>query len=983
MGNPVEVWKSEKHGLDVWPDVLRYAAAGTPMKDIDQADLERMKWHGFYYRKRDEPGRYMNRIRITANEVAADQVREIAHLAYEFGHGIIDVTTRAALQVQGLEIVNLPRVTERLEKVGLSARQTGHDNVRNVFAHPFSGLMPDELFDTRELCRAITEFVVGSREYSDLPRKFNICLNGTDEHSAHFWTQDISFLALKTHEGEVAFQAVAGGTQGQNPMLARALPVLIRPEQIVAVTRSLLDLFRKKASREERGKCRFRFLVEEIGISGVLEWLEADLPFRLTPFIREPLPAGQNDDFIGWFPQKQPGLWTMGLSIPLGRLTWMQLEGLAILSKRWGDGQLRTTHEQGLAVINIPTGFRNAAATDAAALGLSVHADPLERNTVACTGAQFCNIAVTETKGHMFQLMERLRQRGVMLHDIRIHMSGCPSSCAQHFTADIGLKGVRVRRLLGTREGFDVSLGGGVAGQVHMGLPYRLGVDVDQLPQLIEEVVREYYLRHRAGQTFSAYWREKLREQNAAKVTDSEYHFPVWICEKCEHRHEGEDPPVFCPSCAGLRRYFARLEDSAATADTMTAPDDAVSDASPVVRADGFVVVAKFADIPETSGLKVEAQGKTLALFREGDAVRAIDDACPHEGASLSEGDFKDGVVSCPWHAWTFNTCSGCSLDPAGHKVAPYETRVEDGQVLMKLTEAGTGSVAGHGSEGRQTQSAATGDAPGRPSPADILAAIRKPAAAKPGSSRPAVEATLKVLAVIHETPDVRTFRLDNSQGLIPFDLPGKFLKVKAVIDGRDVWRNFTVSSSPSSPERLDLTIKLNPAGELTPWLFSSMESGSDLTVKGAQGGYFLDPAKHPEPLLLISAGSGITPMMSIVRFLLETKQMRPVVFLHGARMAADIIFAEECQRLAASIPEFRYAVSLTQPGPDWTGATGRLEMSHLQAVVGDVSAYRAFLCGPNEFMESFRAGLIAAGLPGERIHTEQFHKAKTPAAVS
>lgn len=956
MGNPVEVWKSEKHGLDVWPDVLRYAATGTPMKDIDTADLERMKWHGFYYRKRDEPGRYMNRIRITANEVTADQAREIAHLAYEFGHGIIDVTTRAALQVQGLEIINLPRVTERLEKVGLSAKQTGHDNVRNVFAHPFSGLMPDELCDTRELCRAISDFVVGSREYSDLPRKFNICLNGTDEHSAHFWTQDISFLALKTHEDEVAFQAVVGGTQGQNPMLAKALPVLIRPDQVVAVTRSLLDLFRKKASREERGKCRFRFLVEEIGISGVLEWLEADLPFRLTPFIREPLPAGQNDDFIGWFPQKQQGLWTMGLSIPLGRLTWRQLEGLAILSKRWGDGQLRTTHEQGLAVINIPTGFRNAAATDAAALGLSVHADPLERNTVACTGAQFCNIAVTETKGHMFQLMERLRQRGVMLHDIRIHMSGCPSSCAQHFTADIGLKGVRVRRLLGTREGFDVSLGGGVAGQVHMGLPYRLGVDVDQLPQLIEEVVREYYLKHRAGQTFSAYWREKLREQNAAKVTDSEYHFPVWVCEKCEHRHEGEDPPVFCQSCAGLRRYFARLEDGAATADTKTV-DAAASNAVPAVRADGFVVVAKFADIPESSGLKVEAQGKTLALFREGEAVRAIDDACPHEGASLSEGDFKDGVVSCPWHAWTFNTCTGCSLDPAGHKVAPYETRVEDGQVLVRLAET-----------------EAENRSPGF---------VRKAEAAKPGSSRPAVEATLKVLEVLQETPDVRTFRLDNSQGLIPFDRPGKFLKLKAAIDGRDVWRSFTVSSSPSNPERLDLTIKLNPAGELTPWLFSSIEAGSDLTVKGTQGGYFLDPAKHPEPLLLISAGSGITPMLSIVRFLLATKQMRPVVFLHGARTAADIIFAEECQQLSAAIPEFRYAVSLTQPGPGWTGATGRLEMSHLQAEVRDVSAYRAFLCGPNEFMESFRGGLIAAGLPAERIHTEQFHKAKTPVAVT
>ena len=126
MASPVEVWKSEKHGFDVWPDVERHAAAGTAMSDIDAADLERMKWHGFFYRKRDEPGRYMNRIRITAGELNADQAREIAYLAYEYGHAIIDVTTRANIQVQGLEIKHLPAVAKRLEKVGLSSKQTGH-----------------------------------------------------------------------------------------------------------------------------------------------------------------------------------------------------------------------------------------------------------------------------------------------------------------------------------------------------------------------------------------------------------------------------------------------------------------------------------------------------------------------------------------------------------------------------------------------------------------------------------------------------------------------------------------------------------------------------------------------------------------------------------------------------------------------------------------------------------------------------------------
>jgi ferredoxin-nitrite reductase len=689
MSNPVEVWKSAKHGFDVWPDVERYSAAGTAMKDIDQADLERMKWYGFFYRKRDTPGRYMNRIRVTAGELTAAQAKAIAHLAYEFGHGVIDVTTRANLQVQGLDICHLPKVSERLDCVGLTSKQTGHDNIRNVFAHPFSGLMAAELIDTRQLCHDITAVFLDSREYSDLPRKMNICLNGTAHHSAHFWTQDISFLATRTPAGEVAFHLLIAGTQGQNPHLARHLPVLVRPEQVVDVTRAILDLFRAKGPREKRNAARFCFLVDEIGPEGVLAWLDERLPFVLERSVERPSPTSEHDELIGWFRQSDPRLWTMGLNVPLGRLTWRQLEGLAILSSKWGDGRLRTTHEQGIAVINIPTQFKSAAAIDAAAIGLSVHADSFDRNSLACTGSQFCNIAVTETKGHMFQLLEKLRKKKVQLEGIRIHMSGCPSSCAQHFTADIGLKGVRVRRLLGTREGFDVFLGGGIGGQVEMGRAYRLGVDVDQLPNVIEEVVADYYLHHRPGETFSAYWRERLPDDAEVKTADGDYRPPIWMCENCQHQHVGVDPPVFCPACAGLRRCFARLDEEASGADVPPPSSQAngtpVSQPPPPARSDGFVYAAEDAALKEGSGLEVEVSGKSIALFRSGERVYAIDAACPHEGAPLAQGTFEKGVVTCPWHGWTFDACTGCSRQPANRNVAAYPALVDDGRILVKV----------------------------------------------------------------------------------------------------------------------------------------------------------------------------------------------------------------------------------------------------------------------------------------------------------
>ncbi|MEQ8789597.1 MAG: Rieske 2Fe-2S domain-containing protein [Pirellulaceae bacterium] len=944
MANPVEVWKAEKHGLDVWPNVVNYAAAGTPMKQIDTPDLERMKWHGFFYRKRDAEGRYMNRIRVTASQMTAAQARQIAFIAYEMGHGIVDVTTRANVQVQGLKIEHLPKAAERLAQVGLNSKQTGHDNIRNVFAHPFSGLLADELIDTCQLCHDVTDLFVDSREYSDLPRKMNICLNGTSHHSAHFWTQDISFLAHRTDDGRVGFQVLLGGTQGQNPHLAWHLPVLVHPTQVVDVTRAILDLFRAKGSREKRNAARFRFLMEEIGVGGVLQWLEENLPYRLEPLVGEPIPASSHDELIGWFPQRDPDLWIMGLSVPLGRLTWRQLEGLSILSKKWGDGQLRTTHEQGLAVINIPTAFKNAAATDAAALGLSIHADPLERNTVACTGSQFCNIAVVETKGRMLQLMQKLRQRNVKLHDVRIHMSGCPSSCAQHFTADIGLKGVRVRRLLGTREGFDVFLGGGIAGQVHMALPYRTGVDTDQLPALIEEVMAEYYLRHQAGQTFSTYWREKLQAEEAGKVGDDDYQLPVWVCETCDYRHEAEDPPVFCPQCAGLRRYFARLEDGVVEDEESAREQEAATPA----EIDGFAFAASDAALTEDEGLTVSVAGRDLALFRHEGSVHAIDAECPHEGAMLAEGEFKDGVVTCPWHGWTFNACSGCSIEPAGNDVRHYATRVVDGKIYVAVENA----VHNTGGAGRpRAASPATG-----------------------GTKRArAVDVSLPLLEVIHETPDVRTFRLDNREGKFPLDLPGRFANVYVEVDGVGVWRPFTISSSPTTPEHVDLTIKLNPEGSVSRHLFEQARVGMSLRVKGPQGGFCFDPARHREPLVLVAAGSGITPMMSIARYLHAGGSQQPRIMVYGARTESDIIFHEECRKMQQDAAAFRYVAAVSRPNNGWQGPQGRLTSQLLRDAVQDLHEGRYFLCGPGDFMDTLARELTELGVPAERIQTEQF----------
>ncbi len=696
--NEIEKFKQEKHGFDVWPDVLQYAQSGTLMKDIPQSDLERMKWYGTFYRKRDGEGSYMLRIRIPGCELTSQQAREIAHIAYEYGYGIIDVTTRSNFQVQGLDITKVPKALERLNRTGLTTKQTGLDNIRNVNCHPYSGIDERELIDTRDLCRKITDLFIDSREFSDLPRKFNISVNGHPFHAVHYWTQDISFLAYRKKDGKVVFQLLIGGTQGQRPHLGWHLPVLVDLSQVVAVTAAILRLFRTKGSREKRDQIRFRYLIERIGVGGVLDHLKENSDFPLESSDTPTLPPSGQEDFLGWFKQKQENLWALGICIPVGRLRWDQLEGMGVISSRWGDGTLRTTHDQGMIIPNILTHFKEEVISDLARYGLSAESDSITRNVIACTGRQFCNLAVTETKGYALQLIEKLRKRALVLHGIRIHMSGCLNACAQHHTADIGLKGVRVRRIMGAKDGFDVFLGGAINRQVQLALPYKAGVDVDQLPHVIEEVIREYYLQHKPGQTFSDFWRERLDGATQVNVLEKDYRPPTWICEKCEYKHLGEDPPIFCPSCSALRRHFARLEES--TNESVQAKVGAFqqkeiiesakeqSSSGQTKKTEGvqeFQKVAKFSSIPQGRGLCVKVDEKEIALFRVNGSICAIDNLCPHEGGSLAEGEIKDQVVTCPLHAWRFDACTGGGIDPSDQKVVRYETKIEGEDVFIKL----------------------------------------------------------------------------------------------------------------------------------------------------------------------------------------------------------------------------------------------------------------------------------------------------------
>jgi ferredoxin-nitrite reductase len=945
--NKVEVWKAEKHGFDVWTDLVEHARSGTPMDQIAEADLERMKWYGIFYRKRVEDGRYMIRIRVPGCELNAQQARAIAAVA-RTGYSIIDVTTRGNFQVQGLHISDLPRVIDQLDAVGLTSRQTGHDNVRNVMTHPWAGLDPAELIDVRPLCRRLTAVFLDDRLLSNLPRKFNVAVDGRPVPAIHSWTQDTSFVAARKYDGSVAFHWLLGGTQGQNPHLAWKMPVWVTEDQALDVFFHTLHVFREHGSRERRDKARLRYLIEQMGEAEFLERVESQLGYGLERSATDIPPIEDQEDFIGWFPQKQDGLWALGVSVPLGRLTHVQLEELAELAEQCGDGTLRTAYDQGIVVPNITTARRSAAVRALNRVGLEHETDSVARNIIACTGRQFCNIAVSETKGHAFGLIDTLRAKGVKLAGIKINMSGCPSSCAQTYTSDIGLKGVRVRRPSGSCDAFDVFLGGGACGQIELGRLYRKGVDLQQLPEMIREVVWTYDRDHQFGQTFSQFWRDRLasgHEPSALKAED--YRPDIWECEICSYHHRGEDPPIFCPKCASLRRNFVRI--GAADEQPEAKPAPAIPARQPLTeRSDGYRAVATLSELARDGRRAVQVEGRELALFWSGDQVYCLDGNCPHEGGPMAQGDLVAGIVTCPWHGWAFRCDNGQASDGNGCTLSTYPVKIEDGQVLVAL---GHSSGTGVASASPQVDGAGI-------------------TAAKTDDSAVA----LRVIEVVDETPDVKTIRLDNAARRIGRHQAGQHIKVCVQGPAGPAWRSFTLSSPPSRPEVLEVTVKRNPAGIVSNALHK-LSPGADLTIKGPQGLFVFDPERHKEALVLAAAGSGVTPAMAILRTIADLQLEQPVTLLYGCRGSEDVIFARELDALRLRLANFRLVLTLSRPGPGWKGATGRVVPQLLARHVPEPTVARYFLCGPGDFTPVLKSWLLAQGVAADRIHTEQFGK--------
>jgi ferredoxin-nitrite reductase len=497
--NPVEITKQKKDGLDVLPDILRRAETGV-WEEMTEDEKHLAKWYGLFFRKQT-PGHFMLRLRLTCGFANARQFRVIADLSDQYGKGFCDLTTRQQIQLRWFGIRDVPEIWRRLEAVGLNSKQTGMDNVRGVCGCPVAGLSAHELFDASPVAREFTELLLGNREFTNLPRKFNVTITGCLENCCHTETQDIALVpAFRELGGQQVngFNLLVGGKQGSGGYEpARPLDVFVRPEDAAGLCGHVVRIFRDHGSRETRTRARLAFLLQDRGEA----WFRGELERRYGGRLHT---AGTDTrkkhhvDHLGIHPQRSPHghdgpqLHYAGLLVPVGRITTAQMRGLADLAERYGNGDLRVTVQQNVIVPNIPESRLGAFMEEPLLKELAFDPSPILRGLVACTGIDYCHFALIETKSWAVQVARELEKRteGKKIAPLTTHWSGCPAGCGLHQVSTIGLQGCRSRVNGKVVDAAHVYVDGKSGPQPQLAKDLMYDVPCEQLADALEPLVK-------------------------------------------------------------------------------------------------------------------------------------------------------------------------------------------------------------------------------------------------------------------------------------------------------------------------------------------------------------------------------------------------------------------------------------------------------------------------------------------------------------
>jgi ferredoxin-nitrite reductase len=481
----IEAIKRAKDGLDVLEDIYRYAREG--FAAIPDDDFERMKWYGLFRRKQT-PGFFMMRLRMPNGILSAPQMAGIGRIANEYGRGAADITTRQNIQLRWIQIENVPAIFARLDELGIRHLQPGMDNIRNVTGCPAAGLDPSEVIDASGLALAIQESIIGRKDFSNLPRKFNISISGCRHDCALSQTHDLG-LTPATRDGVIGFNVRVGGAMGgRSTHLSWDLDVFAEPEEVVPMCQAVLSTFRDEGSRENRLQARLKWLVESWGV----ERFRGEVERRMGTALRR---AGCDEvwdyggDHLGVHPQKRSGVSYVGLAVPVGRTTGDDLIEMARLAETYGSGELRLTNDQNVLIIDVPGSSLAALLAEPLVQRYTPHPDAFQRRLVSCTGKDFCHFSLIDTKGRAVEVAERLQALLPEALPLRMHWSGCPHACGLHHIADIGFQAARVRVDGEIVDAADVFVGGKLGKEAKLATKVMEGVPLTELAERLAPLV--------------------------------------------------------------------------------------------------------------------------------------------------------------------------------------------------------------------------------------------------------------------------------------------------------------------------------------------------------------------------------------------------------------------------------------------------------------------------------------------------------------
>ena len=518
--NANEQVKKDDDGLNVRQRILDiYQHRG--FASIDPADLRgRMRWWGLYTQRRPgidggktgvlEPHElddeyFMLRVRIDGGQLSVEQLRTIADIATTYARGTADVTDRQNIQLHWIRIEDVPAIWERLEAVGLSTMEACGDTPRVILGSPVAGVAADEILDGTAAVEEITRRFIGDKAFSNLPRKFKTAISGSPLLDVAHEINDVSFVGVVHPEHGPGFDVWVGGGLSTNPMLAQRLGAWVPLGEVAEVWAGVVGIFRDYGYRRLRNRARLKFLVADWGVAEFRRILETEYLHR--PLVDGPAPAPRVGDHIGVHRQND-GRFYVGAAPRVGRVNGPLLAKLADLAESVGSDRVRTTADQKLLVLDVPAARVDGLVTALDALDLQVRPSTFRRSTMACTGIEFCKLAIVETKQRGSELIDELEQRlPAFDQPLSINVNGCPNSCARFQVADIGLKGSLVTDAQGEQvEGFQVHLGGSLGERAGFGRKLRgLKVTSAELADYVERVVRRYDEQRGDGETFAAW----------------------------------------------------------------------------------------------------------------------------------------------------------------------------------------------------------------------------------------------------------------------------------------------------------------------------------------------------------------------------------------------------------------------------------------------------------------------------------------------